>query len=526
MLGDQLGDNGRFRVVHKLGHGGYGTVWLCQDTLSPTPKWRAVKVMSAKASTSDCAELRAMEAFRNIDRLAAENAFRVSVPLEHFWIDGPNGRHLALVFVLCAANAKYLGTTYGHNRALIKDLCFQLAKSLEFIHSRGLCHGDLRPSNILFRLCDGADSLPEEALLKAFYNGGKPNTGRVISLEDRKPVTRASAPSIPEQLVGNVEIGFHSGLCAASFAITDYGVSYSILDPPKEGSTGIPLDYASPEDRFFQRELLGPPSDIWTLGCCINYLAADFTHFAQPLDGDDCDTHAAKLESLMGPMPDPFRAAYKEEHKKEPKLRCFNPQVAKSDETNEGELEPITEKPSTNPFEEREKEMAAKMAKTAQKGERTMSPGEAVFRRNLQRTIYLSQTQEEADDMKKQYELWHLQQDHNSKNTAHTLPLPYSEKRRNGDDDDDDDEYMELRLDNEEADQLFDLLMSIFKWHPKDRATIEQVLNHPWFEGRNRHAAKVPSPVTTKKSVVDGAFESVKSYLHVNATNRWAQGLS
>ncbi|EGO57277.1 hypothetical protein NEUTE1DRAFT_100233 [Neurospora tetrasperma FGSC 2508] len=486
---------------------------------------RVVKVIAAEKSTPDCPDLKILDHFRDVDRSTLDT-FGICLPIEHFWLTGPNGRHLALVFPWHDCTLETIPDYYSFHTALIKDMAFELAESLRFMHSQGLCHGDFRPCNILLRLCDGADSLPEEALFKAFYNGDKPNTGRVISLEDIKPVTRASAPSVPEQLVGNVEIGFHSGLCAASFAITDYGVSYSILDPPKEGSTGIPLDYASPEDRFFQRELLGPPSDIWTLGCCINYLAADFTHFAQPLDGDDCDTHAAKLESLMGPMPDPFRAAYKEEHKKEPKLRCFNPQVAKSDETNEGELKPITEKPPTNPFEEREREMAAEMAKTAQRGERVMSPGEAVFRRNLQRTIYLSQTQEEADHMKKQYELWHLQQDHNSKNTTHTLPLPYSEKRRNGDDEDDDDEYMELRLDNEEADQLFDLLMSIFKWHPNDRATIEQVLSHPWFEGRNRNAAKVPSPVTTKKSAVDGAIESVKSYFHVNATSRWAQGLS
>ncbi|KAJ4359183.1 hypothetical protein N0V85_009464 [Neurospora sp. IMI 360204] len=332
ILGDRLGDNGRFRVVHKLGHGGYGTVWLCQDTLSSTPKWRAVKVMSANESKPDCAELRAMEAFRDINCSTIENDFNISAPLEHFWIEGPNGRHLALLFVLCANTTNHMFSIHGHNRALFKDLCFQLAKSLELIHSRGLCHGDFRPDNILVRLCDGVDSLPEETLLKSFYDGGKLDTVRIISLEDEKPITRASAPSVPEQLVDRATIDFHSGVCAASLAVTDFGVSYSPLDPPKEGATGIPLEYASPEERFRQRALLGPASDIWALGCCILNLALDFTPFAHVEEGDDDDVHAAKMEDLMGPIPEPFRAVYKEEHKEEPKWRCFNADVANSDE--------------------------------------------------------------------------------------------------------------------------------------------------------------------------------------------------
>ncbi|KAK3334378.1 kinase-like domain-containing protein [Neurospora tetraspora] len=389
ILGDRLGDNGRFRVVHKLGHGGYGTVWLCQDTLSPTPKWRAVKVMSAKESKLDCAELRAMGAFRGIDLSTIENDLHISVPLDYFWINGPNGRHLALVFTLSAITANYMFSICGQSRTLVKDLCFQL-----FIHSRGLCHGDFRPPNILVRLCHGVDSLPEETLLKSFRNGEKPETGRVFSIKDGKPITRASAPSVPEQLVGSTSIGFYSGLCAASLAVTDFGVA--------------------------ARALLGPASDIWALGCCIMNLALGFTPFAHEDEGDDGNMHAAKMESLMGPMPEPFRAAYKEEHKRQP--------------NNDGELKPITEMPSICP------------------------------------------------------------------------------------------EYIQLRVDNEEADQLFDLLMSIFKWHPKDRATIQQVLDHPWFEERNQNAAVGPQRVSTKRNMVDDVVKGFKSYLNAGSAGSLLSG--
>jgi serine/threonine protein kinase len=49
--------DGRYRVIHKLGHGGFSTVWLCQDTHHETLKYVAVKVLVASESDADCREL-------------------------------------------------------------------------------------------------------------------------------------------------------------------------------------------------------------------------------------------------------------------------------------------------------------------------------------------------------------------------------------------------------------------------------------------------------------------------------------
>lgn len=79
-------------------------------------------------------------------------------------------------------------------------------------------------------------------------------------------------------------------------------------------------------------------------------------------------------------------------------------------------------------------------------------------------------------------------------------------------------------MDNEEADQLFDLLMSIFKWHPKDRATIQQVLDHPWFEERNQNAAVGPQRVSTKRNMVDDVVKGFKSYLNAGSAGSLLSG--
>lgn len=41
---------------------------------------------------------------------------------------------------------------------------------------------------------------------------------------------------------------------------------------------------------------------------------------------------------------------------------------------------------------------------------------------------------------------------------------------------------------------MFDLLSSIFKWHPEQRATLTDMLNHEWFGERGRNRAVLPGP--------------------------------
>lgn len=54
-LGDVLGD--AYRVIHKLGHGGFATVWLARDlSAKDTTKYVALKIIKADSSGDDCPE--------------------------------------------------------------------------------------------------------------------------------------------------------------------------------------------------------------------------------------------------------------------------------------------------------------------------------------------------------------------------------------------------------------------------------------------------------------------------------------
>jgi hypothetical protein len=55
--------------MHKLGHRGFASVWLCRDThAQPVMRYVAVKVLMAEVSVEDqCSELRATPLNANLD---------------------------------------------------------------------------------------------------------------------------------------------------------------------------------------------------------------------------------------------------------------------------------------------------------------------------------------------------------------------------------------------------------------------------------------------------------------------------
>ena len=56
-LNDRLGEGNRYKVIHKLGNGGFANVWLCRDLKVGSMKYVAVKILMAESTTNDCGEL-------------------------------------------------------------------------------------------------------------------------------------------------------------------------------------------------------------------------------------------------------------------------------------------------------------------------------------------------------------------------------------------------------------------------------------------------------------------------------------
>lgn len=133
-LGDHY-DGNRYRIVHKLGAGGFSTVWLAYDTSASS--WVALKIIVADKSAA--VEEKALMCHRIIS--GTDASFVTFTRCFH--IDGPNGRHLCLVIPFLGPSLHTL-SHFLMSRIhpwLVRRLAAQIVQATAELHSHGLCHG-------------------------------------------------------------------------------------------------------------------------------------------------------------------------------------------------------------------------------------------------------------------------------------------------------------------------------------------------------------------------------------------------
>jgi serine/threonine-protein kinase SRPK3 len=139
-IGDEL-DCGRYRLVHKLGYGGYSTTWLARDR--QRPRYVAVKVITA--DTSGCSpEVRLLYSLGN----SPSRPGREIIPalIDDFWITGPNGKHRCIVTSpaqMSLFDAKEASTFGLFRPKVAQSIIAQLIRGVAFLHHENIVHGGM-----------------------------------------------------------------------------------------------------------------------------------------------------------------------------------------------------------------------------------------------------------------------------------------------------------------------------------------------------------------------------------------------
>ena len=172
-IGDTFYD-GKYRVLHRVGHGAYSTVWLAEnlhyeagDSTANQPthapdiaaRYVAIKIFAANtpAGKLGCSVRRPLPqttasslssmilSHAPKPMATAGEAFIVSL-LEEFEIEGPNGVHKAVSMDLAGPS---IGEVMRHQALLPVEVgrqaVAQCAKGLAYLHSTGLVHGGMYP---------------------------------------------------------------------------------------------------------------------------------------------------------------------------------------------------------------------------------------------------------------------------------------------------------------------------------------------------------------------------------------------
>lgn len=146
--------NNRYKIIKKLGEGGFGQTFLAEDLHLPTKPVCVVKRLKPQFPDE--------ETFKLAQRLfeqEAEVLYRlgnhphIPVLLAHFEVDGEfvvvqeyiEGKTLAEDF---QAGRKFSETETG-------QFLYEMLETLAFVHKQNVIHRDIKPSNIIRRASDG-----------------------------------------------------------------------------------------------------------------------------------------------------------------------------------------------------------------------------------------------------------------------------------------------------------------------------------------------------------------------------------
>ncbi|KAL8795943.1 MAG: hypothetical protein Q9195_001687 [Heterodermia aff. obscurata] len=295
-IGDNFKD-GRYCILHKLGYGGFSTVWLARD--NHQDELVSLKVLTAEASL----QRQELLILRHLDGHIRSDLRRNSiiVVFDDFIIEGPNGAHLCLVSQAGGPNISMIsdspGEIGGTRRlcaSLARKLARQLVDAVGFLHDRGVVHGDITPRNVLLRL-RGIDTWSTESIYKQL---GPPMKEDVFSFSGGKPDDCA-----PQYLVESVSFSqLDSHYISHQALLIDLGEAFLDPSPPMQG-VGTPVSYCSPE--LMLEKKASKASDIWALACTVFAIRAGCPLFESFLGSSD--EVLEEIVRIVGPLPEPLR---------------------------------------------------------------------------------------------------------------------------------------------------------------------------------------------------------------------------
>jgi serine/threonine-protein kinase SRPK3 len=142
VIGDTF-HNGRYEVAHKLGFGGFSTVWLARD--NHLERYVSLKIMVAHES-SKSTESSIFQLLSIRDGPAHQGQQFIPRLLDQFSFDGPNGRHTCLVqepagCSIAASKDNSIDFLFPVETA--RSIAAQLIMGVAYLHSRCACHGGM-----------------------------------------------------------------------------------------------------------------------------------------------------------------------------------------------------------------------------------------------------------------------------------------------------------------------------------------------------------------------------------------------
>ncbi|EFY84853.1 kinase domain-containing protein [Metarhizium acridum CQMa 102] len=255
-IGDVLA--GTYRVIHKLGWGGFSTVWMAHDL-------KRQKLVALKIGIPGDTGERELNMQREILHRVKDTS-RYLTFLDTFSVPGMNGTHLVMVFPVRGPSLhNYMRDLEVKTRMIAAK---QLLLALESLHDAGIVHCDLNSGSMLWDIGNIDECCPK----MAYQIFGRPRKAPVW-VETWKPGELVSPIQVDKKLLqGNI-------------FLADFGLAIKTGSPVKCPSFA---------------------SDMWSYMC----LFAELHLGCVPFRGRANATALSNLVRSLGPLPPQWDGMY------------------------------------------------------------------------------------------------------------------------------------------------------------------------------------------------------------------------
>ncbi|KAF5653288.1 CMGC kinase [Fusarium sp. NRRL 25303] len=265
----------RYRIIHKLGHGAFSTVWMAQDMLEN--KDVALKILMLR--NLDDRDRDMQSALIEI----AKDLTYLLVYHRTFLLPSPHGQHRVFVLPLQGPNLR----NHPPKKtpiATIMAFAAQLLQALKALHEAGLVHSDLNTANLMDTLRPLNSSISEN-----YKRIGRPRKMKLWT-EQWKDGELVMPMKPKEELIGD------------SIVLGDFGLAHRAGASTQKMQS--PAAYCAPERVHNISPSYG--SDIWSY-MCIFFELYTGTYLFHGWG------HASVVSSIvytLGPLPDSWKGAH------------------------------------------------------------------------------------------------------------------------------------------------------------------------------------------------------------------------
>ncbi|MBD2384585.1 serine/threonine-protein kinase [Cylindrospermum sp. FACHB-282] len=188
--------NNRYQVIQVLGAGGFGETFLAEDTHMPSRRRCVIKQLKPITNDPQTYQLIQQRFEREAATLEYLGKSSDQIPELYAYFSENGQFYLVQEWILGQTLSNIVQSKGYESETAVRDILLSLLSVLDYVHSKGIIHRDIKPDNIILRALDNKPVLIDfgavkETIRSVVNSSGHPTQSLVIGTPGYMPSEQA-----------------------------------------------------------------------------------------------------------------------------------------------------------------------------------------------------------------------------------------------------------------------------------------------------------------------------------------------